>query len=85
MKDFITFRKMISPILIQVLFWIAVFFFIVTAIIDILKGADFRIIFMVLILGPLVTRIICEFLIICFRIHDDLEQIKSQLTPKKKG
>lgn len=79
MKDFLTFRKMISPILVQILFWLVIIFIIFTAIVDILQGVSYRIVFEILIIGPLVTRIICELLILFFRIQADVNQIKNYI------
>lgn len=74
---------MISPILIQIIFWIAIIFLIFTAVIDFFRGESYRIVFMILILGPLVARIICELLMLVFRIQGDLDDIKNLLLAKR--
>jgi hypothetical protein len=83
MKNFLLFRKMISPMLIQVLFWISVLVFLFIAIIDLIHEMNFLFAFEILILGPLISRIICETLILFFRIYDRLTQIKMLLEEKK--
>ena len=76
---FFTFRKMISPILIQILFWIAIVFFIYIAIFDIRQNLGYFMAIEILILGPLVARVVCELLILFFRINDNLVQIKTNI------
>ncbi|MBU0722779.1 DUF4282 domain-containing protein [Patescibacteria group bacterium] len=80
MRDFLTFRKMITPLVIQILFWVGIvtsvfsgIFLIVTA-----DGGVFVLqgIFL-LLLGPLIVRIYCEVLIIFFRINENLVEIKN--------
>jgi hypothetical protein len=78
MRDFIFFRRMIMPILLQILFWISVLLCIITGIADffnhkILVGLQ------IIILGPILARISCEFLILFFRMNETLTDIKNQL------
>ncbi len=79
MRDFLSFRRMITPVLVQVLFWIAILLFIFIAIIDIIHHVNWRVILEIIILGPLATRIICELLILAFRINDNLAAIRTHL------
>jgi hypothetical protein len=79
MKDFITFRKMLTPWLVQCLFWIAMVVFTVIAIVDIIHQESWRVVLEIIILGPLVTRIICEILILFFRMNDHLAAIRAAL------
>ncbi len=84
MKDFLTFRKMITPMVIQVIFWIGVAACIVMGLVGIIGGAIMRGgagavlsgIFTLLI-GPLMVRIYCELLIIFFRMNESLTEIKN--------
>ncbi len=82
MKDFLTFRKMLAPGLIQVLFWIAIVFFIYTAVIDIIQHVSYRVVLEIIILGPLATRVICEILILFFRMNDNLKSIEEKIHGK---
>jgi len=77
MKDFLTFRTMITPVLVQCLFWVAIVSFVAIAVIDIIHHESYRVVFLVLVVGPLATRIVCEMLILLFRIHDRLVAIES--------
>lgn len=83
--DVLTFRRMIVPIIIQVVFWIGVFVQIVSGLL--LIGLSFRedsLSFalggiVTMILGPLLVRVLCEFIIVAFRISETLTDIKNQL------
>lgn len=79
MKDFLTFRKMLSPILIQILFWISIIFFIGTAVVDLIHEINIVFALEILILGPLIARVVCELLILAFQILAELTQIKNLL------
>jgi hypothetical protein len=79
MKDFLTFRKMLTPWLVQFLFWVAMIVFIVIAIVDIIHRESWRVVLEIIILGPLATRIICELLILLFRINDHLAAIRANI------
>jgi len=77
MNEFLTFRKMITPVIIQVLFWIGVVACVIAAIANILKGGGEAFLgLLMLFLGPIAVRIYCEILIILFRINDNLTEIK---------
>jgi hypothetical protein len=73
-SDFLNFRLMIAPVVIQVLFWIGLV---------VLLGAGITLLTMrytlygigTLILGPFVWRITCEYSILFYRMHDCLEQL----------
>ncbi|MFW6011122.1 MAG: DUF4282 domain-containing protein [Desulfosalsimonas sp.] len=86
---FWTFRKMITPVLIQIFFWIGVIACIITGIINlgeayheysgrwnelqVIIGLGF------IILGPLFLRIYCEFMILFFRMNETLTEIKDRM------
>ena len=81
MKDFLEFRTMITPIIIQIIFWLGVAACIVMGLIFIVAGIKYDARsgvagFAILILGPVVVRIYCEILIIFFRINETLMEIK---------
>jgi len=90
MEDFLKFRKMITPIIIQVLFWVGVAVTVIGALI--MMGTSFGrygggagtflggLVF--LVLGPVVVRIYCELLILLFRMNDTLTEIKDGLAKK---
>ncbi len=84
-NDFITFRTMITPVVIQVLFWIGVT-------LTVLGGLGFMVAslsngsavgallgLLYLVLGPLFWRVYCEIIIIFFRVYETLLQIRDKL------
>jgi hypothetical protein len=75
MGDFLRFEVMITPILIQVLFWIVVAGTVIMGIMMIVATGDARGI-LVIILGPIAARIYAEILIVLFRINDHLRRIQ---------
>ena len=85
MRDFLAFRTMLIPVIIQILFWVgAILCLIIGALMAIYgethyygdqghylyKGV------LLFVLGPLGVRIYCELLIIFFRINETLTEIK---------
>ena len=79
MRDFLRFDTMITPVLIQVVFWLAVIFCVLGGITAMVGGEDAhaRIAgLLVLIFGPIAARIYAEILIILFRMNDHLRRIE---------
>ncbi len=83
--DFLSFRKMITPIIIQILFWLGVIIAIIFGIVSIVYGvirSDVTTLLyglLVLILGPVAVRIYCEILILFFRINETLTEISNKI------
>jgi hypothetical protein len=78
MGDFLRFETMITPALIQVLFWLGVAFSIVGGLIMMIAGEDpgQRVGgFLLFILGPIAARIYAEIFIVWFRMAAHLRQI----------
>jgi uncharacterized protein DUF4282 len=77
MGDFLRFDTMLTPVVIQIVFWIAVVITVVVGFIQ-LFGGGFAVItgLLTMILGPVVARIYCEIVIVFFRINDHLRQIQ---------
>ncbi|MHB1155501.1 MAG: DUF4282 domain-containing protein [Phycisphaerales bacterium] len=82
MDEFLSFRKMITPTFIQVIFWVGVAVIALVALSAFITGLRYDSAmtlltgFIWLILGPILWRIYCELLIIIFRIHDVLTEIR---------
>ena len=90
MEDFISFRKMITPTIVQVLFWVGVAGSVIFGLFAIGSsfgryGGGFLFLYglIVLIVGPVLTRIYCELLILFFRMYDTLIEIKNSLANTK--
>lgn len=79
MKDFLLFRRLITPVLIQVVFWLCFAFLVYAGIKDIMLKAYFTAV-QVLIAGPLLLRVVCELLILAFRINTNLYEINQKLS-----
>lgn len=78
MKDFLLFRRMITPVIFQVLFWVALTLVVVSGVVLIATGQPGPGLIW-LIVGPVVLRIFSEVLILFFRIHDSLAAIRELL------
>lgn len=96
MMDFLAFRKMITPIVIQILFWLGVIgciiggiVWILTGGVTLIKGGGIASALPVIIglvwifIGPILVRIYCEVLIILFRINDNLTVIRHNTEHKQ--
>ncbi len=83
MQDFLAFRRMMTPVIIQVVFWIGVIACIVGGVDTILKSGDSSIKMSsglaTLILGPIAVRIFCELLILFFRMNETLTDIRNMI------
>ncbi len=82
MKDFWAFRTMVTPIIIQVIFWIGTAVCIIAGLFLIFAGIEYGAPkysikgLALLILGPLGVRIYCEIMVVFFRINETLTEIK---------
>ena len=79
MNDFITFRRKITPVLIQVVYWIATAGVIIAGFSRLIGGdgaAERGIGLATLIFGPLAIRIYAEIFLVVFRMNETLTEIK---------
>jgi len=80
--EWLSFRKFITPAVLQVIFWLGVLACIVMGVMMIVEGGESEIEWIraagtlggvgVLLLGPFVWRIYVEMFILLFRIYDEL-------------
>lgn len=75
LKDLLCFRTMLTPILIQWMFWLSIVVTLVAFVIN-LSQHHFWIALQVIILGPLCARVIAELLLVTFRIYQSLHNIE---------
>ena len=75
MKKFLLFKMMITPIILQIIFWLGVIACIVIGLIDIISNHRYLIGVQLVILGPIGCRILIEMMMIPFRISDKLDAI----------
>lgn len=86
MKQFLNFDRMITPAIIKVIFWIGVALTVIAGLIQFFAGiaspygGGIQVAsgLMTIIIGPLFTRIYCELLIVLFKMHEALQQIKDK-------
>ena len=90
-QEFLNFRRMMTPVLIQIIFWVGLLGIVVSAIMMIAGGSRFAaetgqaggpvVGIVVLIFGPLYWRVICETLIVVFRMNENLAKIEHNTQP----
>ena len=89
--DFIKFRTMITPAIIQVLFWVGAVMSVLAGLVTMATSfgrygggaVTFLGGLFMIVLGPVVVRIYCELLILFFRMNETLTEIKNGLAKKK--
>ncbi|GGJ89967.1 hypothetical protein GCM10007063_10770 [Lentibacillus kapialis] len=88
MNEFLSFDKMLTPTIIKIVFWIGIVFSVLSGLGMMVTGANsvvgggFQVIMglLIIIVGPLLTRVYCELLIIFFKMHESLQEIKKSLS-----
>jgi hypothetical protein len=92
MNDFLSFRKMVTPLIIQIVFWvlcglyalwaigILVFSTMQGGVVGFLVGLIGALI--AFAVGVLLVRIWCELIILLFRIYDELKAIRTGQPPE---
>ena len=80
-KDFFLFRRMLFPTLIQILFWLSILMCLVLGVSSLTQG-QYLAGLITIVIGPLVIRIIAEYIIVIFRINDTLLEIKELISSK---
>lgn len=87
MNKYINFDKMITPTIIKILFWVGVGLSVISGLIMIVSGISspwgggMQVIMglLTIVIGPLVSRIYCELLIVMFKMQESLVDIKGLL------
>jgi hypothetical protein len=73
MGEYLSFKKLITPTLVQVLFWAAV---VGNTIVALFYMGGFWLGLIRLVVGPIVIRVFCEGLIVIFEINNTLTEIR---------
>lgn len=77
--EFLTFRRMVTPMIIQVIFWLGVLVCLLSAFMAMQRpGGNALYALFVLCFGVVACRVGCELIILAFRIHDTLREIRDQ-------
>lgn len=84
LRDYLAFRKMITPVIIWIVFWLGTAICIIGGLIGIFSGAVVFLLggFLLLTIGTLTVRLWCELLILFFRINETLTEIKNNVERK---
>ena len=78
MEDFLTFKKMITPVIIQILFWIMIALVVIYSILTMFQSG-FLTGLLLLVVGPVMVRVWCEILIVIFNMSGFLHDINESL------
>ena len=84
MKDFFNFRKLIAPVLIQIIFWVAAVSAVLGGLIVLIDAATNYYRFwaqfipgmLLLVLGPVVARLWAEFMTVVFRTAQNVSDMR---------
>ncbi|MCX8037635.1 MAG: DUF4282 domain-containing protein [Candidatus Sumerlaeia bacterium] len=80
MEEFLAFRKMITPMIIQVIFWIGVVVAVLLGFVMLFKNILLGLI--QIIVGPVLVRIWCELVILAFKMLEVLQEIRENTRPR---
>jgi len=78
MEVFMNFDRLITPTIIKILYWLGIAAVVIAGIGAITTGEFFTGL-LTIILGPIAVRVYCELLILLFRIHDSLVEVRDLL------
>jgi hypothetical protein len=81
MNEYLTFDRFITPVIIQILFWLGLAGIVVMALLLIVNspgGGGGLIGLIYLVLGPIIWRVYCEILLVMFKILEELRLIRKQ-------
>jgi uncharacterized protein DUF4282 len=84
MGDFFSFRRMITPVIIQTLFWIFTAIAVLGGLVLLFRGGSGTLLGLIwIVVGPLIARVYCEILIVIFRINETLTDIRTNTSPNR--
>ncbi len=81
MQEFLTFRKFITPVIIQIIFWLGVAGVIIAGLVTIFGGGGAGGAvsgLLMIVLGPIFVRLYCELIIVGFRMLEALDKIAAK-------
>jgi hypothetical protein len=75
-KDIFFFDKMITPVIIVVIYWLSLLGIVISGLREIFSEYGNVVAgLLILIIGPLIIRIYCELLIVIFKINSNLKKL----------
>jgi len=84
-KNILTFRRMVTPWIVQWMFWLLVLIVLIIGVRNIFGQGNVFLGLLGIIFGVLFSRVICEIFVVTFRINETLMDIKEELKKKGKG
>lgn len=80
MNDYLTFNKFITPVIIQILFWLGLAGLVILGLLGIASGRSEGALtgLLTILLGPIIWRVYMEILLVMFKIHEELYLIRKQ-------
>jgi hypothetical protein len=78
MQDLLGFDKMVTPIIIRILYFLGLLGVLVATVVSLFQGRILAAIG-ILVFGAIMVRVYSELLILLFRIHDNLVSINQQM------
>jgi len=78
MQDLLGFDKMVTPIIIRILYFLGLLGVLVMTVVSLFQGRILPAI-AILVFGAILVRVYSELLILLFRIHDNLVSINQQM------
>ncbi len=77
MQDLFSFKKMITPVFINVIYWIGIIAVLLNAIGTVVGGAGTVKRVAVAVVGLIIVRVGCEVLLTLFRINENLDALRN--------
>ncbi|WP_026100586.1 DUF4282 domain-containing protein [Synechococcus sp. PCC 7336] len=74
MSDFLRFRVFITPIIVEIIFWLSLIFVVIGGLAAIVNGRPVPGLGLILF-GPILVRVYCELVLLAFKIYDQLREI----------
>lgn len=80
MRDFLSFRTMLTPALIQGVFWIGVVVVVIGSVVLMTAGGVGPILFGLacIVAGPILMRVLCELVLVHFQIREEIAQLRAE-------
>lgn len=81
MNEYLTFRKMITPVIIQILFWLGIAAIVISALVAMFSAqGGFLQGLGLLVFGIIGWRVYCELIIVFFQMNRSLKEIRDRGT-----
>lgn len=74
MEEYVTFRKMVTPVIIQIVFWILFAIVVLVGLLTLAQNVLGGL--LILVVGPIAVRIYAEILIVLFQINEALQELR---------